>query len=441
MQKIYKISGLLCILCLVSGLFAGYVLAATPTATTFLNPGSLTETTSWTVWKENTNYFIKDGTSGQIINPTNISQQLETIRTENPNGGEIVFKVATFTLDHTFWVGDNFKISGEGNPSILTIKDGVDAPVIANHGWDTTSYGIIIENIQINGNAEGQSAGTFVGINLVNTWGAIVRNCYITNVKTHAIAVQDSVAARISDNTILNNGGDGIQLWNKGDYGAGLHTCEASNNFIESNNDTGIVSIHATGNIITGNTVIASGFNGILLDCATYNIVDSNLVISSSKLDTGSCGIRLQNMTYTTSTDHNIISNNRVFDWDDPKTQYWGIFEHDSADYNIIIGNDCEGNLVDGIWIEGGNTKVSDCYNGTAWIGTSNIRTNAGTFTSASPVTITHGVGFNLSSVQLTPLDSGITDMYVSAKNWTHFEVTYTGSLTNGVYWYAEYRP
>jgi parallel beta-helix repeat protein len=418
-----------------------------PTTPFVMSGGVYPGAPSFTVWGEAGTYYAKNQYGAISFASTNISLLTEQIRVAIPYGGIVKYLKGTYALSHSYYVGDNTVIEGEGTSTIFTLANTVNAPVFISHDWVSTNYGLEIKNIQINGNSAGQGLGTYVGINLVNCWNAKITNTYIINCRSHAISILDSRFVKISGNTIVGNNGDGVQLWNKGDYGVGLYSCEVSNNFIENNSDTGIVSIRAAANKILGNTVISSGENGILLDCATQNIVDGNFVIASSRVTATRSGIVLQNVTYAEATKNNIITNNRCYDWGTPKTQYWGIFEWDNATSNIISNNDCQDNLVNGIFIVGSTTKVSDCWNGTEWIGTSNIRSAAGTQYSiaSSPVSIAHNIGRIPSTVLVSSRNLNVT-CYVTNRNSSGFDVTWYGDVSGyggvaTIDWYAEYRP
>lgn len=74
MQKLYKISALLCILCLTLGLFGGYVLAATPTTTTYLTPGIYAGAPSYTISTDGTNFFAKNNLGEIVYSGSNCSE-------------------------------------------------------------------------------------------------------------------------------------------------------------------------------------------------------------------------------------------------------------------------------------------------------------------------------------------------------------------------------
>ena len=92
--------------------------AANPTTTTFLEPGSLTETADFILWEDNNNVFSKDGETGYITYlGTDIGAAINTLKDLLGNtGGTIYIKggaysqTATITLDETH---ENITVCGE----------------------------------------------------------------------------------------------------------------------------------------------------------------------------------------------------------------------------------------------------------------------------------------------------------------------------------------
>lgn len=131
MQKVYKLFGLTLILTLTLGLFGGYVLAQTPTTTTYISPGSLIETSSYIIWKDGSNYFRKNGVTAQISTSTNASALVNTamdaLLALGDVGGKITLLGTPDPLAITLgYVANNTHLEGVGEVQITSTSGGSD---------------------------------------------------------------------------------------------------------------------------------------------------------------------------------------------------------------------------------------------------------------------------------------------------------------------------
>ncbi len=183
----------------------------------------------------------------------------------------------------------------------------------------------------------------------------------------------------ISNNVVKNAGASGISIG--GVAGTVSKNNIVSNNTIEDSANNGILAIYCDNCVISGNSSYSNAWSGIAVDTSEAITVNGNscylndqhgiaLDDSSECTATGNtCRNNNQDAgsyygigVYTsaaTCTD-NVISGNRCYDDQTPKTQTYGIGEGGSTDYNIITGNNCRGNLTQNIYtLVENNTRLS----------------------------------------------------------------------------------
>ena len=151
MQRNHKIIGLILILCVCSWAITGYVIAATPSQITYLSPGSLTETVSYTIWIDGTTYYAKDGETGQILtSSTDIGALINTLKEELPTrGGTIFVKGADYKQSTTITIdnGDvDLTILGEAYKTTTVFQVQTDIYSINVTGYSTD---VLVEHLRI----------------------------------------------------------------------------------------------------------------------------------------------------------------------------------------------------------------------------------------------------------------------------------------------------
>lgn len=137
---------------------------------------------------------------------------------------------------------------------------------------------------------------------------------------------------------------------------------------------------------------------------------------------------------YTTSSS-NLIGGNKIIDSSDKF--YYGIFCANTGDgggeNNTITGNGIYGTTIP-IEHQGTGSIIEDNQGF--------VTENSGTTGEiASGATVNHGLTSTPTSVIVTPTETGLTDIYVSAVGDTTFTINYAGGGTHIFYWYAEYKP
>jgi parallel beta-helix repeat protein len=210
--------------------------------------------------------------------------------------------------------------------------------LFSNTGADCSVLGFNARHGVVSGNIiEG---GTGLGITIGHPahpadYTSVIGNTVKDN--DHAgIFVQNAIGASVTGNTLYNNGKSGASQMEAGIWIASSSAgCVVVGNTLFSN-FTGIY-IAGPETSVTGNNVESSGDWGIFVN-SNNNIVDGNIVKNGADI-----GI------YLNSIVSNIISNNRCFDDQTPKTQTYGIYSYNAGTThlgNIIANNNVSGNLV-----------------------------------------------------------------------------------------------
>lgn len=203
MKRTQKLFALITILCLTSGLI-GYAVAQTPTNATYIQPGSMTETADYVIWKDGSNYFSKNGETGQVTTSTNTSTLWVTAITvlEAQNGGKIYFKgnqthTTPLTINTQY---ANIIIEGDSRAGIiysgdgawLTLTNEAERCIIKNFNLYLTSdsdYGIMLNHGHKNvidfvriygtGTSDGREGIVISGESHWNT----LRECIVRNIE------------------------------------------------------------------------------------------------------------------------------------------------------------------------------------------------------------------------------------------------------------------
>lgn len=124
--------------------------AATPSFTTYLMGGSLTETTSFVIWKDGSSYYTKNGATGAIEDSTNGSLiLLNSLTSMGTAGGSIHIKSA-MSLDTTITVDAPVLFNGQGkeNSTLTWIGTGANSMFLLKNG---TSRGFELRSLNLHG--------------------------------------------------------------------------------------------------------------------------------------------------------------------------------------------------------------------------------------------------------------------------------------------------
>jgi len=178
---------------------------ANPVSNSSIQPGTQTETAFYTIFKEGSTVYAKDGDTGRIVtSSTNASAVFHYATTHLPtNGGTIFVKAGNYSLTKSINLStSNTVLEGEGFGTILFLAAGSNTDVISIIGGASNCK---VRNLLIDGNKAGNPTGGF-GIHV--TCGRLheLRSLILQNVKTVGIL---SVASGVHLTDILVNYTDG----------------------------------------------------------------------------------------------------------------------------------------------------------------------------------------------------------------------------------------
>lgn len=298
-------------------------------------------------------------------------------------GGTVFLKRGTYNTTAIISLASNVDLVGEGMGTIIYQTSGVNGDTI---GGTSISY-FSVRNLLINGNRIGNGSGDN-GLLLIDSTDYIIERVRSTANQIKGFVTSGSCQR----GTYIHcggddNGQDGIAFasgligsgkicknikvfdfysHNNSQYGFGLVTPLST---FEQTEDISILYSHAKDNgtygleikgakapKIIGNTIEGSGQSspstaigidiGSLSDAqfkVTGALIHGNTIKNQAGVNgLDSIGINLQ------SGDENIITNNKCFDDQTPKTQAYG-FRYNSGDYNIITHNNFRGNLTSSV--------------------------------------------------------------------------------------------
>ena len=384
--------------------------AQTPTVTTWLQPGSLTENADSTLWVDGSNYFSKNGTTGQISTNTNATA---IIQNALDVGGHIYLKAGDYyttqdldvTVDYTFIDGDpetrilcssqnyGFLVSadyvtinrvwvnGTGTMGVngfgITFDYGCSGGVVSNCKVTQTGLdGIHLRNCQnttitncIVENTNDDCIASLFGNDNIITNNHVSQGNTVTTNRVRGIVVGGDNGTIVMGNTVENINGVGILIMD--------FTNQSLNIVVVGNNvrntgkiaqagyeGAGIYLQGVEGATITGNTVNEAYWSGVHLYNTSYSTITGNSIKDCGKNATGwQGGIVLE--YYST---YNVITGNIICDA--LGGLEYGIVETGGGtnDFNVFVSNSAFDATTLGISLDGANSKVNLCYNGTAWL-------------------------------------------------------------------------
>ncbi len=142
----------------------------------------------------------------------------------------------------------------------------------------------------------------FGGVDFDDSGDTIIDNNFITGIVWPAIELVNSPQAKITNNTIIDNGDYGISL-------ASSSYITINDNIIKNNDRTGVV-LRGRGNIVSGNIIEHNGYGyyeaGIFLSGAKDSIVTDNQISNNSN------GIYISNDAFNNTITKNTISHNHI---------------------------------------------------------------------------------------------------------------------------------
>lgn len=481
-----------------------YALAQTPTATFWVSPGVYPGASSYTVWRESTNYFAKDATGQIDYSGTNAS---DVINNALANGVAVFLTDGEYIITHSINLNAGNELLGEGYDTVLKADDNCHISsamgVIQNIGRPTEqgNDNIRIANLRVDGN-NASNAVNYEGIAISHSIGVTIENVWVHNAPEIGISLNGGIGPMTSRVFVINaevylNEADGLQIdfgstggtggvidiiggryYNNTNDGIKFSSGIAYNEppigelsvfgaEVDHNGNGGITVLYTASRV--KNVLLSSNFvhentnDGITLSGSTspfaYGSIYGNTIQNN-----GWCGIKLFVVNGTT-VENNLIINN-VQTAGGGGNYEAGILVYQSTNVllsgNIITDDQSPRTQRFGIRLSGGATtseNLTACNNvvtnnkegamffeGT--INTLDVRGNIGFVTEncssasvATGGTVTHFLAGTPTTVLVTAGASGPTDVYVSAVGASTFAINFGGGGTKLFYWCAEYAP
>lgn len=196
----------------------------------------------------------------------------------------------------------------------------------------------LIENVKVTGS---RARGIiFDGKDTVGDGDAVrntVRNCIVVGIPSDGIELLASTENTIQGCSILDVGGHGIQI------------TKSSSSASQPNKPS-------VDNLVSGNYIENSGYDGINIISSDRNRVIGNTILNSSDGTGGRDGIRIESNSGVACND-NLIDQNVATDNQATKTQTYGLNIRSSECHRTVVGsNDISGNRVGEINDQGTDT-------------------------------------------------------------------------------------
>lgn len=207
---------------------------------------------------------------------------------------------------------------------------------------------VVIENVKVSGS---RSRGIiFDGKDNVGDRDAVrntIRNCVVVGVPGDGIELLASSQNIIQGCQISDVGGYGIQI---------TKSSSSASQPNKKSND----------NVVSGNTIANSGWDGINITGSDRNQVTGNTILNSSDDTSGRDGVRIQSADGI-ACDDNVINGNTATDNQAVKTQAYGLNIRSSVCHRTVVGtNNFTGNRVGAINDQGSGTLYTPTATPTA---------------------------------------------------------------------------
>ncbi len=289
--------------------------------------------------------YVCDGTADQA--------EINTAITDLPaTGGKIQLLEGTYTLSNTITIlKNNVMLSGCGWGTVLYLVAGANTCLITVGDYSVTCSGVEIRDMEIDGNNANQTSwdrGVFFYRNVTKSR---IHNLHIKNCRDGIYFYVDCTYNEISDCVLEQTGAFACT------YGIGFYSgCD--NNIICRNKILGHllgIGIYLSDcNVLSGNICNNNKFIGIRMLNSERSLLVGNICNNNNTSLSGGAGISIT-VLGAENCRYNTVSGNVCCD--DAATQDYGISETVAgANYNIILGNCCVGNIVANISTVGANT-------------------------------------------------------------------------------------
>jgi len=312
-REIYALL-LFCGILLTSGFLGGLVYSQT-SGTFYISEGIYPSGVEFSIWRDGSNYYAKDGYGLVAYSGTNATQIIQNAYDNAENGGTIYLKTSSssFSLDSTILMsGTSKKLLGERG-TILTQENNADLMTMINITGNENE----IHNINFDGNGANQNNGTIPILitgnrNIVST--LMFYNFHTSDGNFPSSAVHIWGGARNSVSKIIVNSLDGGGFA----YGSIRNTFRDASIYTPKTHGWTITSSqplkptsnpadHSTsyGNIVNDVRIYDSQGIGFAIDGdSEFNII-SNIYVEGAVAD----GINCEGWASVGAPSHNVLSN------------------------------------------------------------------------------------------------------------------------------------
>lgn len=315
MKRRNKVIGLMWILTLLLTSSVIYVFAQAPTVTTWLQPGSLTDTASYVIWDDGGNYFSKNGETGQVTSSTNasaiIQNSLDALTAGRTSKEKVVIRFDDVEITHLIEIPNYTIVEIQGKLKLGAAASYIfysqNVVRVEVFGGEFTGVQRNATNvntaIKFDGCAEIYVHDTIIsgfygllggfGIDFISCQRSEISNVQVRDCGADGIALNGCEDIIVSDLYLIDNGFvdlGGVGLWVNSDN-------VVVNNIVAINNSYAGVRIEAwdtsRGNVDVSNIVTIGNLNGVVLNEYTggmayslFGVTVSN-VVGHSNLQNG----------------------------------------------------------------------------------------------------------------------------------------------------------
>lgn len=425
-----------------------FVLAQTPSDTFYLAGGAYPAIPSFTMWREGSNYFIKDenGLIPAWGSGTNESTILQTAVDSLTFGGRILLKTANYTLDVMLNI-TNYGIILEGQAHqggeepLANIIAGTAMTSMINAQFGSTQGSFEIRNLVLDGQFAGTNGLTLRrglyhlvenvriikcnrGLYLIGVAKSNFRNMRMEQ-NTHGIYLIDDSGISYPPNELLFSRIDSVDNTAYGIYAApsGAFTMGIKATFeqcvIESNHEWGAYFYNT---------------NWFTFDRCLFELNNKDVVGARDDLH---IEYATERDAYVSVEDCDFIGTDvtyslNVFSADHVKVENSYFNDAVRLSYCKYVSVTTNGFTV--------APTLSVLFNVTFRSNQGFVTVNSGNATIATGATIAHGLSGIPDSVTVTAGEAGPTDVYLTAVGATTFTVNFGGGGAKKFYWSAEYK-
>ncbi len=295
--------------------------------------------------------YVADGNTGTAADGDQI--QINAALTAG-SGKKVYLFAGTYVADETILIPNNTTLAGAGRGTLIELAD-IDATDNLIENTDTTTgTGVVIQDFQIDGRKDLNTAGAQRGIYLnamgdyaTARQGGKLTNLWTNNFRNEGIWLNNSDLNVLTGNTSQNNTNDGFVVFSSSNniLTGNIAQSNANDNFyLESSTNNTLTGNTAQGgsggftlatssnyNTVTGNTAQAAT-KGILLNSSSSNVISSNNIYDSG-------GSTTNDGIYLNASDSNNITSNLIGDTSASSNNYAINIFNSTSDNNYLSNN------------------------------------------------------------------------------------------------------